>query len=258
MAFKSLSTLPSTVDEAYNDIMRRVENDKPARNKLALRTLSWIFHTSNAKDARPLRMEELCELLVTEEGDDDLQPPQLRSSPGDILDACRSLVIQDNDGGTLRFAHLTVDDYLQKCPLLKPISDLAMICLTYLSFVEFEKGRCTDCEALKERLEQYKAAGFIARFWGHFAREAEQSIKLQEGVMKLLSSEKKTNSMLQIRAISLEGLPDDEGWEKFQQALDGQTFLHVLAKMGLGGMLKQLLDGAITGDNEYVSLYVQQ
>src|SRR5947207_7332268 len=66
---KALENLPSNIEEMYSNIMRRIEEAGFVVKDLALRTLSWIFHSACT---RPLKMDELRNLLVTDDGDEDL------------------------------------------------------------------------------------------------------------------------------------------------------------------------------------------
>jgi len=73
-----------------------MDNDKD----LALKTFSWIFHTANKKGARPLKMEELQDLLLTDVIDLEFDPDQ-RSVPRDILAVCHNLVHHNEQTGLL-------------------------------------------------------------------------------------------------------------------------------------------------------------
>jgi hypothetical protein len=245
---KALAELPSKVEGVYENILRCISDGQESDRDLAMRTIGWIYHTANNTGARPLRMEELSDLLLVDAGDDDLED-QYRSSPHDIVYYCRDLVIHNEESGVVAFNHFTVHDFLRTYEGLPPISDLAKTCLIYLSFNEFEKGKCYDREAFEKRLEKYKADIFVAKFWGFYARTAEDLPDVREAVCKVLSSEKKVSSMLQIAAYT-----PSADWKEFNARFEGETILHILAKTQLVSMCRDYLDGKFALNDTYLRL----
>jgi hypothetical protein len=143
----ALIKLPNTVGKLYEDIMHRIEKGGDTDRDLAVRTLSWILHSTNT---RPLKMNELRELLVIEDGDNDLDERQ--STAEDIIAVCQSLVVCDLQSNVVRFTHFTVQEFLNDKyrDKLLPSTDLAKVCLTYLTFDIFELGPCANKESFKE------------------------------------------------------------------------------------------------------------
>lgn len=247
---KALAELPSKVEGVYENILRCISEGQESDRDLAMRTIAWVYHTANTPGARPLRMEELADLLLVDTGDIDLED-QYRSSPHDIVYYCRDLVVHNEESGVVAFNHFTVHDFLRTYEGLPPISDLAKSCLTYLSFSEFEKGRCADKEAFEKRIQKYKAGVFVAKFWGFYARAAEDLPDMREAICKLLSSENKVSSMLQMA-----GYDPSLGWEEFNAYFDGETILHILAKTQLVSMCRDYLDGKLILDDKYEHLSI--
>jgi hypothetical protein len=237
---QALSNLPSTIDEAYNNIMSRIEKGGPIDKDLALQTLSWVFH--NSARTRPLKMAELCDLLVIEPGDSDFDP-QYRCSPADILAVCQSLIILNESTGDVRFTHLTVHEFLRNySELLKPL-DLAKICLTYLSFDEFEKGKSPSREVFDTRLQKYRAANYVANFWGSYARVEEESPYLQTAILDFLASQNKIDSYLEMEYYDANKWKDYSEWKEIQALFDRQIWTHIVGKIGLTKIFERVLDG---------------
>lgn len=237
---QALSNLPSTIDEAYNNIMSRIEKDGPVDKDLALRTLSWVFH--NSAQARPLKMAELCDLLVIEVGDLDFDP-QYRCLPEDILAVCQSLIVLNESTGDVRFTHLTVHEFLRNYSALLTPFDLSNICLTYLSLDEFEKGKSPSREAFDARLQKYRAGHYVANFWGSYARAAEESQDVQMAILKFLTSQNKINSYLEMDYYNADNWKGYSEWKEIQALFDGQIWTHVVGKTGLTKILERVLDG---------------
>ena len=124
-----------------------------------MKVLSWLFYAQ-----QPLKMDEIREILSIRIDPPDSQlHPEYFVSPSQVINSCQGLVELDGDSGILQFTHYTVqeflmDKYLDK--LLGP-TDLAKICLTYLTFDIF------DCDvglttAWKQYLnDETKNRGFL-------------------------------------------------------------------------------------------------
>src|ERR1700737_991544 len=82
--------MPTELFDLYETIMSRITQSK---DKLALRTLSWVVYAK-----RPLHIDELQEAVAIEEGDrgldqEDLTPAQT------LVEVCGSFIVYDNDSG---------------------------------------------------------------------------------------------------------------------------------------------------------------
>lgn len=87
---------------------------------------------------------------------------QLAISPvGTLIDVCAGLVTVD--GETIRLAHYTTQEYLKKeLDTSTTDSDLAAVCITYLSFNTLAQGACTTLEAMEERLLSHSFLDYAA------------------------------------------------------------------------------------------------
>jgi ankyrin repeat domain-containing protein 50 len=247
---KALGSLPKNMTEAYNKTMERIERRSNTDKDLALRVLSWIYHGA-ALNLRPLRMDELCELLVVEGGDTALQS-QYCSSSQSILDVCQGLAVYDESvklykeplgfhnhcgSGVVRFAHLTVQEFIRGVEIL-PISELAKLCLTYLSFEEFDEGPCRDAESLQNRVYRiYQAGCYVAYCWGVYTRMTEGIQEVQEIALEFLMSENKRKSMIQMRSMSNMSL--------YTMGVGTGTVSHTIAETGLAVLARRLLERAV-------------
>jgi hypothetical protein len=206
----ALNSLPMDLTDAYQRTMGRIKNQT-----LALHVLWWIY-----KAARPLQMEELCDLLVVEPGDKEIKQTH-RLRPERIIDICESLVLWDEASGIVRFAHFTVNEflnnYLRGCTESAPA--FAEICLTYLAFDIFHKGFLEGNGNLNDRLDDYKASNYTAEFWAfHTKGDSEESLAVQENVVTLFGLARKAEAIQQMQRDSFE---------------KHVSLLHTIAKHGL-------------------------
>ena len=116
MLQKSLTTLPSTLDETYDRILCAINDDD---SQYAVRILRWL-----AFSKRPLQVEEVAEVVAIDpERDPAFDRDEVLEDPLDVLAICSSLVtIATNDehmwessgstGKVVLLAHYSVKEYL--------------------------------------------------------------------------------------------------------------------------------------------------
>ena len=234
----SLSSLPSTVHSAYENIIHRITESGPESEEVAWRILTWIFRC-----ARPLKIFELQEALSVRQGDSELFP-QYFMSPDDITERCESLVIYDTERDVIRFTHYSVYEFLNANCIDKLLPTyLAMTCLTYLQFNEFEEP-CTSKDSLEQRLERCKLSGYVSQYWAHHARDVE--CEIQDKVLGTFQSHKKRESMYQMRRFV------EIRWEPFVPPEMGLSLLHILCENGLNFVCGEFIRRGFDFDDLYV------
>jgi len=225
---EALKTMPETTDEAFNKILERIEAHGRGSAKTALRTLTWCYHAQ-----RPLKMEELREALVVEDGDNELR--RNANSPTSIVDCCLSFVTHDLLTGELRFVHPSVQRWFRNEPQhqkLLPHDYVAKTCLTYLTFDVFHVP-IGDSKSIEEDLiDSYHFYPYAACFWSDHTREVEQELTMQTASLAFLEAENSRDLMLRITARI-----------KFERYTAGQSSLHVAASRGLAALCHVLLAG---------------
>ena len=130
-----MENLPATLDDMYNDAIRRIQSQSQDDRELANKALRWVAYTY-----RPLKVKVLLEALAIEPGETDLDreaiPPM-----GLILDVCAGLLIFDEQSEVVRLVHYTTQDYynaLAESALQEAHASIARDCLTYLSYGCFQ------------------------------------------------------------------------------------------------------------------------
>ncbi|CAI7644561.1 unnamed protein product [Penicillium bialowiezense] len=158
------------VDDAYRDVVERIKNQDPRRQRLAKDTLSWVICAK-----RPLTTLELRTALTIELGQTDLSDEDLYDIE-DIIASCAGLITVGSDGRkeVVQLAHYTMQEYFTRHQdVFFPGADqtITAACLTYLSYHSFRQGMCLDDRKFKARLSQYPLYSYAAQNWGHHARE---------------------------------------------------------------------------------------
>ncbi|KAF2460324.1 ankyrin repeat-containing domain protein, partial [Lineolata rhizophorae] len=110
-----LTTLPSTLDETYNRILRSID-DK--RLDYALRILKWL-----AFAARPLDVKEVAEAAAIDPTcSPAFDPDKVLEDPFDVLTICSSLItISGGSEQEVALAHYSVKEYLTSSRILNSI-----------------------------------------------------------------------------------------------------------------------------------------
>lgn len=162
---KAFATIPRDMSAAYHDVLRRIEHAKPGDRALAIRVLSWLYYAF-----RPLRMDELLEALVVEEGDRRLMRDDILQ-PEDIVDCCKSFVAYDESSGLVRFTHYTVQEFVAiiRHNLLSA-TDLAKACLIYLGFDAYDPD-CSDCSSREDSKQCGQFGHYAAEYWDRHLRD---------------------------------------------------------------------------------------
>ncbi|KAL9033602.1 MAG: hypothetical protein Q9180_005861, partial [Flavoplaca navasiana] len=132
---KAMENLPVTLDDLYDDAIRRIQSQSQDDRELANKALRWVAYTY-----RPLRVKALLEALAIEPGETDLDreamPPM-----GLILDVCAGLLIFDEQSEAVRLVHYTAQDYynaLADSAVQEAHTSIARDCLTFLSYDRFQ------------------------------------------------------------------------------------------------------------------------
>jgi hypothetical protein len=121
---ESLLKLPDTLEEAYKQIYNDILSQSGKEPELSKMSLRWIMIS-----ARPLTPAEwVCATKYAMPRVGSLRLPSL-------LDICHNLVVEDQDSRVVRFAHLSVSEYLASKPEFdnsKAHSLAAHVCLSVL------------------------------------------------------------------------------------------------------------------------------
>jgi hypothetical protein len=139
-------TADKPMDPTYDQIVDAVRNQPTAYATLAITTLAWIV-----KAQRVLKINEL-QIAVSLEADMTKLEKMDMLDEGKLIDSCHGLVVMDDMNKTVRLAHVTAQEYLNRKDIIPRNSGtaLATACTTYLSFDEFKKRDCMSCKCLRQ------------------------------------------------------------------------------------------------------------
>lgn len=167
MIKEALSSLPTSLDAAYDEVIGRMKDQE--RKAAAFRVMSWIFHAGRA-----LQMKELCEALVIQEGNKQVDEESIQG-PDSIIELCESLLVWDQSTDYVTFAHYTVQEYLTSAcsSQLLPSSTISKMCLTYLASDLFESPLPEDELEFGKWLSSHPFSNYAVNFWHSHFNEGE-------------------------------------------------------------------------------------
>lgn len=236
----ALENLPSSLDETYKDVIKRIQKQAEADVDLALKVLSWITYAK-----RPLHKKELQHAVTTHRDLTTLDDADL-TDIDDLISLCAGIVTIDRESDIVRLVHYTTQQYLETELIELKITVVARGCLDYLGLEVF----CTIAtfwDRVLERIEEYPLLPYAVRYWAdHLRGEPENELRT-----------------VWFRVFTRQGLCDSVSQINRMYALDvtsglDETFvienslLHVLAESGLVVLCRHLLDTGFSSSEMYL------
>jgi ankyrin repeat protein len=241
-ALKNLATGSEAYDHAYEDVMERINGQIKDQEELAKQVLSWI---TCAK--RQLTTIELQHALGVEVGESELDEENF-SQIEDIVSACAGLVTIDEESGIIRLVHYTTQEYFERTQsqwFPNTHTNITIICVSYLSFNEFESGICQNDEEFEQRLQLNTLYDYAAHNWGHHAREAS---KLIPEVISFLERKSQVEASSQGLLTRKKYSSDMKYSQRFPKDMTG---LHLAAYFGIEAVVPLLLaTGKVDADSK--------
>ena len=195
---EALTKLPPHLEGAFEEVLTRIDSKDEARKKLAYDAFKWVLYA-----VRPMTVVELLEALSVQVGSTSIDPDN-RCNAKELFQCCAGLIVTENH--TVRFAHYSVQQWLQsKLPETSNIF-LASICLTYLCFDEFSRDVVKSgypslgphsSGFIPDFLEERPLLDYAATNWTSHARNYEQSV--HSLIMKLFQGKWKFETMRLVR-----------------------------------------------------------
>ena len=136
----AVENLPSSIYQQYKERLERVEQQKFDHSELARRILGWLTHAH-----RPMKVEELRHALAVKQGDKAINTQNLDMEDL-FVPCCQGLVSIEKETQIIRLVHHTAQQYLDGNRLnIFPEMQAQILgtCLTYLSFSQIRRGRCS-------------------------------------------------------------------------------------------------------------------
>ena len=232
---KALSTLPSNIDDTYEDTINRIQGgQQKEQSELAMRTLLILTLALDTLD-----IGEIQHALLTMELDEDDNTIDVNDVYDQdlLVSVCGGLIVVEEETSNIRFVHHTAEKYFETHAdtLFKDgRKAMADVCKAYLSLDDFATGPCSNKDDFVERFTAFSLYPYVAhRMADHVGTSTHD-----EGVLKIFESDGLFGSWAQM--ILMPRIV------KFHLDLTGDfpkklTTLHMAAAYGLTAVLEYFL-----------------
>ena len=226
----ALTRLPQGLDDTYDEALQRIQRQGQPSVEMAYRVLSWTSYAY-----RPLTVEELrCALAVTPGHltfDEDAMTPE-----STLVSICAGLITVDTDSNIIRLVHYSTQEYFEKIRgslFHNAQADIAIICLTYLSFNHPKKNDTIHGSGLHDKGKS-PFLSYAAQHWRDHMR-ASPGTNFNELILQILWQPEKVQCILQAM--------DDPGLNRSNNYKDlNVPPLCVAALLGLESVVLLLLE----------------
>ena len=191
---RALDHLPESLDETYDRILKAIPRE---RQEYAQHLFQCV-----AESIRPLRVEELADILAIEFEAGELPRYHMNWRPDDpeeeVLSICSGLItIVDIDGSrVVRFSHFSVKEYLTSERIANAGKDLSQYhILPHSAHAALAKASLSvllalDNQADKDTMKNFPLAIYAARYWIDHAQRHGVSSRIKDGMERLFDPEK--------------------------------------------------------------------
>jgi hypothetical protein len=220
-------SLPSGLENTYEDVMNRISKQAQADVELALKVLSWVTYARKHLKPKELQHAVATSPTMTTLDDDDLTDVE------DLLSVCAGIVIIDRESNAVRLVHYTTQGYLEK-RLTDRKADIARGCLTYLGLEVFHEPRQRkDSLSLENRINEYPFVRYAAIYWSdHIRWELENELKSL--CLVVFQSQESRDALYQTQCY----LKDPRSAFDYVKK---RSLLHMFAASGLAVLCRSLL-----------------
>ncbi|KAF7587418.1 hypothetical protein BBP40_007258 [Aspergillus hancockii] len=242
----SLSLISGELDAFYGGVVMRIIHEASPNATLARQALVWV-----AFSRRPLTVSEITDVISAEVASGAIASCHGVPVGSELLTTiCAGTLIVDSKIGTLRLAHVTLQEYLQRNRekiFARSQEYITASCVKYLSLEEFKEGPCTNNQAMLARLQQHPFLHYAATEWGYHALGTAESA-CKDAIITFLSNRFTVES-----AIQAKNMPRD--WRFYPQSIDSSSYpigvagIALAAFFGLATIVEAMLDNSGNEDS---------
>jgi len=167
---QNLTALPDTLMRAYDGIYNAILAQKGSAPRIALKAFQWIQCSKE-----PLSSQTLLDAVTVEVDSSGAFSQNGPATVKQLLTVCQNLVILDEKLNTFRFAHLSVDEYLEiRLPTHDSHLELSKVCFSLLCTYSAWNAYDQNIKGYEGHYEDRHLLLYSVMFWPwHFAHCGE-------------------------------------------------------------------------------------
>jgi ankyrin repeat protein len=155
-----MRTIPNKLDETYDLVMERMQDQNDDDADLARRILSWLTYSG-----RPLAVVELQYALAIDRATGEVDPEDLIGQDT-ILSVCGGIVTTERESSMVRFIHYTTQEYFERTGELYFSNTKHSLTETCLACLHGDKSARTGSAG--------PFFSYVAHYWGTHARGVDE------------------------------------------------------------------------------------
>ena len=182
----SLKVLPESLTDAYGEIHNRIRNQSRRASQLALNAFRWVQCSYE-----PLQAETLLDAVtVGIGGSGEFSRNCTSVGATDLLKACQNLLIFDERLNVFRFAHVSVEEYMETQQLeVDSHTEIAKICLSLVcssrSWTDYDTTLTTE----EGRYDDRHLLLYAAVFWPWHLNRCLDNCQILAGLWEAFRSQ---------------------------------------------------------------------
>jgi ankyrin repeat protein len=162
---RALEDLPVGLEGTYVRAFANLKAQYPREENLIRRVFWWLVHS-----LRPLKLEELCELVVLDIGQSQMDFSAVPTNPEDLMQYFAGMAgFTERETNTVGLSHYSIQEFLLSPRILETkvaqsyagstesLNFVAGLCITYLSMDDFKIGQCLTKVSFQRRNSTYQA-----------------------------------------------------------------------------------------------------
>ncbi|KAJ7465134.1 ankyrin repeat-containing domain protein [Mycena latifolia] len=180
----ALENFPADLNGLYDSTMLRIESQTTDDRNLALKALAWISYA-----IRPLSVTELQQALAVSPEDTELDCDNI-TDVDVIVSVCAGL-IEIGHEHDVRLIHFTTQHYLNEVyarQFAQAHTEIATICLTYLSFTSFSNIEIPTESHLQKLLDIHPLLEYAGKYWSSHAQQ-DPEFHMKAIILKFLENQ---------------------------------------------------------------------
>ena len=236
---RNLATLPKDLVKAYKDIYDGILAEEGGAREISINAFRWFMCSYE-----PLAAETLLDAVMVKVGQSGEFSHDGPVTTNMLLKMCHNLIIFDKDLNVFRFAHLTVEEYLEsKLPKVESHTCIAKTCISLLCCQTYPAKYDYNLSTSEGKYRNRHLLLYSSVFWPWHFSYCESAYGPE--IVNILGDDYFQRWFTRYRSLRTSRYSTDTFWQKADALIDKNTTydpLSVACIFGLNQTFKRLLE----------------